>query len=289
MSAETPVSTTVAVPQAALTQLPTVVPVEPLTANAQVEPWLVEALHQLNQPAEATAQPTPAPAIADSGTPDVAIPAAEVASEDLAIEELTMTYSAEPLQWLEAEGWDGLVAPANADLPLAQAGSGDETASVWHFSFKPFMLIPVNIDANLRVRDIGVNVNAGLGDVLEALDFAFLGDFEGWYEHQGFVLRTEYFAVSTARTRNFNIPPVLQGILPSELTASASADLLSLDLLYAYRFSEPPEGGYGEGFTEFELPPVSFDLMGGCGFPGSPKTLLSALTWVERSANPLAK
>ncbi|WP_017300997.1 hypothetical protein [Nodosilinea nodulosa] len=167
---------------------------------------------------------------------------------------------------------------ADADLPamplIAQeavvpALMDDGSAApetVWHFSFEPFIALPVSTTGNLRVNRINVPIDVGLSQVLDPLNFAFMGKFEAWHEHQGVVFSTEYFAASRNNVRNFTLPPVLQGVLPGTLTANTSADILTADLLYAYRFSGEPENGYGRGFTEFDLPPVSFDLMGGLRF-----------------------
>jgi hypothetical protein len=176
--------------------------------------------------------------------------------------------------------------PAN-DIPLNEAPVADETltspleatptttpdpaatASVWHFSFEPFIVLPLNTNIGSTTQDVGIDIDISLGDVASSfsrLNFAFLGKFEAWYENQGVVLNTEYFAVGGGQVRDFRVPPRLQGVLPGTLTADFSADLLKADLMYAYRFSDPPAGGYGRGFTEFDLPPISFDLMGGARF-----------------------
>lgn len=145
----------------------------------------------------------------------------------------------------------------------SETEAGASSSSQWHFSFEPFVVLPVSTTGTLRVRDISVDVNAGLSEVLAPLNLAFLGQFEGWYENQGFVVNATYFSAGESATANFDLPPLP---FPLALEASASADLLRTDLLYAYRFTEKPESGYGEGFTEFDLPPVSFDLMGGLRF-----------------------
>lgn len=166
-------------------------------------------------------------------------------------------------------------APAVPEMPLfaqedaAPALTDDGSAApetVWHFSFEPYIALPVSTTGNLRVNRINVPIDVGLSQVLDPLNFAFMGQFEAWYEHQGIVFSTEYFAAGRNNVRNFTLPPVLQGVLPGTLTANTSLDMLTADLLYAYRFSGEPENGYGRGFTEFDLPPVSFDLMGGLRF-----------------------
>lgn len=138
--------------------------------------------------------------------------------------------------------------------------------SVWHFLFEPFIALPLNTRITSSTGDIDIDIDIDIGDIASSfnrLNFAFLGKFEAWYENQGVVINTSYFAVGGGRVREFRVPPPLQGTLPGILTADFSADLLKADLMYAYRFSAPPENGYGQGFTEFDLPPISFDLMGG--------------------------
>ncbi|HIK46248.1 MAG TPA: hypothetical protein IGR64_15415 [Leptolyngbyaceae cyanobacterium M65_K2018_010] len=194
----------------------------------------------------------------------------------LAVEHLP----SEPLEPLAGlQGWTASAAGADQTWWLAQtqgsssaegvaqntSSTGDEE-TVWHFLFQPYVVVPVYTNANIRVNNVGVDVNPSLGDILSSLDLALLGRFEGWYANQGFNININYFAVGQSVTRNFNIPSELEGILPSSLTASASADVLKADLMYAYRFTDPPEGGYGRGFTEFDLPPLTFDLMGGLRF-----------------------
>lgn len=143
------------------------------------------------------------------------------------------------------------------------AGIASPTPSQWHFSFEPFVVLPLSTTGTLGVGDVAIDVNAGLSELLSPLNLAFLGQFEGWYENQGFVVNTTYFAAGESATANFDLPPLS---FPLALEGSASADLWRTDLLYAYRFTKPPESGYGAGFTEFDLPPVSFDLMGGLRF-----------------------
>lgn len=157
------------------------------------------------------------------------------------------------------------------DLNLSQALEEEPSedaadASVWQFSFEPFIALPLNTRINSTTQDIGIDIDLDIGEIASSfnrLNFAFLGKFEAWYENQGVVFSTEYFAAGGGQVRNFNVPPRLQGRLPGTLTADFSADLLKADLMYAHRFSAPPENGYGPGFTEFDLPPISFDLMGG--------------------------
>ena len=158
-----------------------------------------------------------------------------------------------------------LLAQENAAPALVDDGSASPE-TVWHFRFKPFIALPVSTTGNLRVNRINVPIDVGLSQVLDPLNFAFMGQFEAWYEHQGVVFSTEYFAASRNNVRNFTLPPILEGVLPGTLTANTSLDMLTADLLYAYRFSGEPENGYGRGFTEFDLPPLSFDLMGGLRF-----------------------
>ncbi|MEA5448044.1 hypothetical protein VB780_05650 [Leptolyngbya sp. CCNP1308] len=158
-----------------------------------------------------------------------------------------------------------LLAQDAADPALTDDGSA-ASGTVWHFSFEPYIALPVSTTGNLRVNRINVPIDVGLSQVLDPLNFAFMGQFEAWYEHQGIVFSTEYFAAGRNNIRNFTLPPVLQGVLPGTLTANTSLDMLTADLLYAYRFSGEPENGYGRVFTKFDLPPVSFDLMGGLRF-----------------------
>lgn len=159
------------------------------------------------------------------------------------------------------------IAPSEEAYFSAEATSSDDTnPSVWHFLFEPFVALPLNTRITSSTGDIDIDIDIEIGDIASSfnrLNFAFLGKFEAWYEQQGVVINTSYFAVGGGRVREFRVPPQLQGTLPGILTADFSADLLKADLMYAYRFSAPPENGYGQGFTEFDLPPISFDLMGG--------------------------
>ncbi len=155
---------------------------------------------------------------------------------------------------------------------LAQANTASETNipgslnPTWRFSFEPFASVPLRTTGNLRAGNINVPINVGLSQILDPLNFAFSGKFEAWYENQGIIFNAGYFSTGISDTRDFTLPPALQGVLPGSLAVDASANLLKIDLLYAYRFSGEPENGYSRGFTEFDLPPLSFDLMGGLRF-----------------------
>ncbi len=182
------------------------------------------------------------------------------------IDDTTFSTSAATLAWPDGSMATSLPpeltqSPATTFSQVAQAAGN--SPSQWHFSFEPFVVLPLSTTGTLAVRDLSVNVNAGLSELLSPLNLALLGQFQGWYENQGFVVNATYFSAGEGASTSVNIPPLP---FPLDLRGEASADLFRTDLLYAYRFTEEPESGYGDGFTEFDLPPITFDLMGGLRF-----------------------
>ncbi len=186
--------------------------------------------------------------------------------------------------------------PAGEDLfqtPLAQSLDIAETttpsqAEQWHFLFVPYIYVPFSISGSVNFngtenfrnsfsRNFDASESDGSQDfefapseigaaLKESLNFAFFGGIEAWTPNYtlGFLANLNYLSTSSSNTFNRDVRfPGLADFIPSELTSSLNTQLWTSDLAASYRFYDPakvnPEGVY----TEFDLGPFVFDVLGG--------------------------
>lgn len=171
---------------------------------------------------------------------------------------------------------EGTVADTSFDAAFAQTnliaqatGSTDEIP--WQFSFEPFFYLPFGANGDITVRGINAPINAGIGDIFDAivndLNFAAFGRVEAWKGPWGIFFSGAYMNLGTGRTADIPVPPALQqaGLPPQvSINAAAGTSFLQLDLGGAYRFGN---GNLPSAFrtadTEFDLGPFVFDAFAG--------------------------
>ncbi|WP_204141359.1 hypothetical protein [Halomicronema sp. CCY15110] len=154
----------------------------------------------------------------------------------------------------------------------AIAQIADSTADIpWRFNFEPFFYVPFGANGDITVRGISAPIDAGIGDIFDAivndLNFAAFGRVEGWKGPWGIFFSGAYMNLGTGRAADIPVPPVLQQVgLPSQLPVEAAVGtaFTQLDLGGAYRFGDGDlPTALRTANTEFDLGPFVFDAMAG--------------------------
>ena len=171
---------------------------------------------------------------------------------------------------------NGTVTGTSADAADAQADRmAQATGSVgempWRFSFEPFFYLPFGANGDVTVRGINAPINAGIGDIFDAivndLNFAAFGRVEAWNGPWGIFFSGAYTNLGTGRTADIPVPPVLQQVgLPPQASVSAATgtSFVQLDLGGAYRFGDGNlPAALRTADTEFDLGPFVFDALAG--------------------------
>jgi hypothetical protein len=141
----------------------------------------------------------------------------------------------------------------------------------WRFSFEPFFYLPFGANGDVTVRGINAPINAGIGDIFDAivndLNFAAFGRVEAWNGPWGIFFSGAYTNLGTGRTADIPVPPVLQQVgLPPQASVSAATgtSFVQLDLGGAYRFGDGNlPAALRTADTEFDLGPFVFDALAG--------------------------
>ncbi|MGF1568366.1 MAG: hypothetical protein ACFCVD_09900 [Nodosilinea sp.] len=182
--------------------------------------------------------------------------------------------------------------PVREDLfhpPLAQSLDITETTSTrshseqWHVLFVPYIYVPLSISGSVNFsgtknftdnfsrdfnlsRDFEFVPSQIVAALKESLNFAFFGGIEAWTPDYtlGILGNLNYLSTSSSSTFTREVRfPGLANFIPSELTSALNTQLWTADLAASYRFYDPakvnPEGVY----TEFDLGPFVFDVLGG--------------------------
>lgn len=120
---------------------------------------------------------------------------------------------------------------------IAQSVSASDEIP-WRFVLEPYIYLPLETTGDITVRDTEVPVDFSLGDILETLNFALYGRFEGWKGHWGFIVDAYYFNTVDSDSTRVDTPPELQGVLPAQISIDATAEtaFTKLDLAAGYRF-----------------------------------------------------
>jgi hypothetical protein len=160
-------------------------------------------------------------------------------------------------------------ASVHGDLIAQAAGSTGDMP--WRFSFEPFFYLPFGANGDITVRGINAPINAGIGDIFDAivndLNFAAFGRVEAWNGPWGIFFNGAYTNLGTGRTADIPVPPVLQqvGLSPqATLEAAAGTSFVQLDLGGAYRFGDGNlPTALRTADSEFDLGPFIFDAQAG--------------------------
>lgn len=154
----------------------------------------------------------------------------------------------------------------------AIAQGSDSAADIpWRFTVKPFFYIPVGINGEITVRDISASIDAGPGDIFDAivndLNFAAFGEIEAWKGPWGIFFNGAYANLGTGRTDDIPVPPQFQEAgFPPQVTVDAAVgtSFAQFDLGGAYRFGDANlPMALRTADTEFDLGPFIFDAFAG--------------------------
>lgn len=155
------------------------------------------------------------------------------------------------------------------ELLTQTAGSTDDRP--WRFTFEPFFYLPFGANGDITVRGINAPINAGIGDIFDAivndLNFAAFGRVEAWNGPWGIFFNGAYMNLGTGRTADIPVPPVLQqlGVPPQvSIEAATGTSFVQLDLGGAYRFGDGNlPTALRTADSEFDLGPFIFDALAG--------------------------
>jgi hypothetical protein len=180
------------------------------------------------------------------------------------------------LQPITSSSGDNSFANTASDTALNQTSllaqtTGSTSDMPWRFSFEPFFYLPFGANGDITVRGINAPINAGIGDIFDAivndLNFAAFGRVEAWNGPWGIFFNGAYTNLGSGRTADIPVPPVLQQVgLPPQATleAAAGTSFVQLDLGGAYRFGD---GNLATALrtadSEFDLGPFIFDAQAG--------------------------
>jgi len=148
---------------------------------------------------------------------------------------------------------------------IAQSVSASDEMP-WRFVLEPYIYLPLETTGDITVRDTEVPFDFSLGDILETLNFALYGRFEGWKGHWGFIVDAYYFNTVDSDSTRVDTPPELQGVLPTQISIDATAEtaFTKLDLAAGYRFgNEELADTFKTAKTDFDLGPFIFDAIAG--------------------------
>lgn len=132
-------------------------------------------------------------------------------------------------------------------------------SSRWRFTFAPYGFIPLSADGSATVRDFTADIDLGLDDILDPLNFAAAGRLEAWKGNLGFIFDGSYFDMGQENSRSLSIPNCLCNIFPSEINTEINVQYGQFDLGVGYRVA----ANSSNAATEFELGPIVFDAIVG--------------------------
>lgn len=221
--------------------------------------------------------PTETPALIPDDQPEMVPPAIvnleETIGSNLSVIQpsqpatsLTLSTAAASTETVPSDGDAPSELPAAPDV-MGQAADASTAAEIpWRFVLEPYVYLPFETSGDVIINNIEVPFDYDLGEVLESLTFATYGRFEAWQGPWAFVFDGYYFNTVESDSVQINTPPILQGLLPGQVTIDSTVEtsFTKLDFAGAYRFGD---GNLAEAFTtadtEFDLGPFLFDVIAG--------------------------
>jgi hypothetical protein len=83
--------------------------------------------------------------------------------------------------------------------PLAYAEDSSDTKA-WEFSLAPFYLWAVNMEGDVRIKNVAAPVDLEFGDIFDSLEGFFTAHFEGWWRQKwGFLFDVSYIDISDSQ------------------------------------------------------------------------------------------
>lgn len=161
------------------------------------------------------------------------------------------------------------------DWPIAQAEPVPETppeleepapdsevttaSPRWQVSFTPYGFVPLSVDGSATVRDFTADINLGLDDILDPLNFAAAGRVEAWKGNLGFIFDGSYLSATQESSTSTSVPDCLCNIFPSRIDTEVNVQYGQFDLGVGYRTA----ANLADAATEFDLGPLVFDAIAG--------------------------
>ena len=187
----------------------------------------------------------------------------------------------QPSPWHQAETLHPSVQTSSAleeKSPLISQSTGGRATSPWRLQLAPNFFIPVEDGG----EDFSESVNYGLR-------------FEAWNVYSNVILFIEpsYLERGLTETIFLDVPASIQNQVTSAFRTDLDSQYLTLDVGLGYRFFEQSTNNPLSRITEFDLPPVSFDVMAGARIIlswndvtatsnlGQTATSSEQLTWAE--------
>ncbi|WP_088894936.1 hypothetical protein [Leptolyngbya ohadii] len=179
----------------------------------------------------------------------------QVVFSPIALSELAQSRS-EP----ESEHWQ--IAQAEPipepEAPQPPPEAAEPSASPrWRFSVTPNVFVPFSVNGRVTVRNFRSDLNLGLSDVLEPLNFALAGRVEAWRGSLGLIFDAAYFDLGQERSSDLSIPNCLCNILPSRIDTEINVQYGQFDLGVGYRYGTD----VSSAATEFEMGELVFDAI----------------------------
>jgi hypothetical protein len=149
--------------------------------------------------------------------------------------------------------------PSKSDASEAVPSRETSSSPRWQFTFTPYAFVPLSVDGSATVRDFTADINLGLNDILNPLNFAAAGRLEAWRGNLGFIFDGAYFNLGQESSKDLSIPNCLCGIFPSKINTDINVQFGQFDLGVGYRVAANPL----HAATEFDLGPLVFDIIAG--------------------------
>ncbi len=178
----------------------------------------------------------------------------QVVFSPIALSELTQSVSNPNEHWQIAQA-DPIPEP---EAPQPPPEAAESSASPrWRFSVTPNAFVPFSVNGRVTVRNFRSDLNLGLSDVLEPLNFALAGRVEAWRGNLGLIFDAAYFDLGQDRSSDLSIPNCLCNVLPSRIDTEINVQYGQFDLGFGYRYGT----NVSSAETEFEMGELVFDAI----------------------------
>ncbi|GAB4373445.1 MAG: hypothetical protein Kow00121_16710 [Elainellaceae cyanobacterium] len=191
---------------------------------------------------------------------DSIIPAA---SSETQVQFISITLS--ELEQMTHEHWQ--IAPLQiaqteplpeSDTPQTVPEAEESSPSPrWRFSFMPYAFVPLSVSGSATVRNFTADLDLGLSDILDPLNFALAGRAEAWRGNLGLIFDGAYFNLGQDISTSLSVPNCLCNIFPSEIDTEVNVKYGQFDLGVGYRLG----ANVSNAATEFDMGPLVVDAI----------------------------
>ncbi len=129
----------------------------------------------------------------------------------------------------------------------------------WQINVIPYGFVPLSVDGSATVKDFTADIDLGLDDILDPLNFAAAGRVEAWRANLGLIFDGAYFSTSQENSTSTSVPNCLCNIFPSKIDTEVNVQYGQFDLGVGYRTA----ANLSDAKTEFDLGPLVFDAIAG--------------------------